>query len=88
LREWKYSFTHSLPSALDEGEWSASCSCSSTTREGVRGTRWIGGLVGPTDGLDAVVKRKIPSFSLFFRGLSPLMCLSSELILLVGCDSR
>jgi hypothetical protein len=24
LREWRYSSTHSLPSALDEGEWSAS----------------------------------------------------------------
>jgi hypothetical protein len=30
-------------------------------REGVPGTHWIGGWVGPRAVLDAVVKRKIPS---------------------------
>jgi len=29
-------------------------------RERTRGTHWIGGWVGPSAGLDTVVKRKIP----------------------------
>jgi hypothetical protein len=29
-------------------------------RERAPGTQWIGGWVGPTSGLDAVLKRKIP----------------------------
>jgi hypothetical protein len=47
LEEWRYSFTHSLTSAIDGGEWSAS-------RPGHC-------CVGPRAVLDAVVKRKIPS---------------------------
>jgi hypothetical protein len=61
LGEWKYSSTHSLTSALDGGEWSASRPGRFTSRERVLGTRWIGGWVGPRSVLDAVVKRKIPS---------------------------
>jgi hypothetical protein len=61
LGEWRYSFTHSLTSALDGGEWSASRPGRVTTRETAPGTHWIGGWVGPRAVLDAVVKGKIPS---------------------------
>jgi hypothetical protein len=56
-----YSSTHSLTSALDGGEWSASRPGSFTPRERAPGTHWIGGWVGPRAVLDAVVERKIPS---------------------------
>jgi len=55
LGEWKYSSTHSLTSALDGGEWSASRSGRFTPRERARLTQGIG---GPRAVLDAVVKRK------------------------------
>jgi hypothetical protein len=58
---WGYSFTHSLTSALDGDEWSASRPGHFTPREIAPGTHWIGGCVGPRAVLDAVVKRKIPS---------------------------
>jgi hypothetical protein len=61
LAEWRYSSTHSLTSALDRGEWSASCPDCFTPRERAPGTHWIGGWVGPRAVLDTVVKRKIPS---------------------------
>jgi hypothetical protein len=61
LGEWKYSSTHSLTSALDGGEWSASRPGRFIPRERIPGTHWIGGWVGPRAVLDAVVKRKIPS---------------------------
>jgi hypothetical protein len=61
LGEWRYISTHSLTSALDGGEWSASRIGRFTPRKGVLGTHWIGGWVGPRAVLDAVVKRKIPS---------------------------
>jgi hypothetical protein len=61
LGEWKYSSTHSLTSALDGGEWSASRPGRFTPRERTLGTRWIGGWVDPRAVLDTVVKRKIPS---------------------------
>jgi hypothetical protein len=61
LGEWRYSSTHSLTSALDGGEWSASRSGRFTPRERVPGTHGIGGWVGPRAVVDAVVKRKIPS---------------------------
>jgi hypothetical protein len=61
LREWRYSSTHSLTSALDEGEWSASRPGRFTPRESATGTHWIGGWIGSRALLDAVVKRKIPS---------------------------
>jgi hypothetical protein len=59
--EWRYSPTHSLTSALDGGEWSASRPGRFTPRERAAGTHWIGGWVGPRTGLDAGAKRKIPS---------------------------
>jgi hypothetical protein len=61
LGEWRYSSTHSLTSALDGGEWSASGPGHFTSRERAPGTHWIGGWVGPRAFLDAVVKRKISS---------------------------
>jgi hypothetical protein len=61
LWEWRYSCTHSLTSALDGGEWSASRSSGFTPRERVSDTHWIGGWVGPRAVLDTVVKKKIPS---------------------------
>jgi len=61
--EVKYprSSTHSLTSALNGGEWSASRPGHFTSREKAPGTHWLGGLVVPRTILDAVVKRKIPS---------------------------
>jgi hypothetical protein len=61
LEEWRYCSTHSLTSALDGDEWSASRPGCFTPRERVPVTHWIGGWVGPRAVLDAVVKRKIPS---------------------------
>jgi hypothetical protein len=55
-----YSSTHSLTSALDEGEWSASPPGRFTPRERDLDTHWIGGLVGPRAVLDAVVLEKFP----------------------------
>jgi hypothetical protein len=50
-----------LTSALDGGEWSASCPGRFTPRENARGTHLIGCWVGPRSGLDVAVKREIPS---------------------------
>jgi hypothetical protein len=61
IGEWRYSSTHSLTSAVDGGEWSASRHGRFTPRERATGTHWIGGWVGPRAVLDAVMKRKIPS---------------------------
>jgi hypothetical protein len=63
LQKWerRYSSTHSLISALDWGEWSASRPGRFTPRERAPGAHWIGGCVGPRAVLDAVVKREIPS---------------------------
>jgi hypothetical protein len=61
LREYRYSSTHSLTSALDGGEWSASRHGRFTSRERAPGTLLIGGWVGSRTILDPVVKRKIPS---------------------------
>jgi hypothetical protein len=61
LGEWMYSSTHSLTSALDGSEWSASRPGRFTPRERAPCTHWIGDWVGPRAVLDAVVKRKIPS---------------------------
>jgi hypothetical protein len=61
LAEWRYSSTHSLTSALDGGEWSASRPSRFTPKETAPGTHWIGGWVGPRAVLNSVVKRKIPS---------------------------
>jgi hypothetical protein len=56
-----YSSTHSLTSALDGGEWSASRTGRFIPRETVPDTHWIGGWVSPRAVLDAVERRKIPS---------------------------
>jgi hypothetical protein len=61
IEEWRYSSTHSLTLALYGGEWSALRPGRFTPRERTPDTHWIGGWVGPRAGLDAVVKRKIPS---------------------------
>jgi hypothetical protein len=58
LEEWRYGSTHSLTSALDGGEWSASRPGRFTPREGAPGTHWIGDCVGPRA---VLVRRKIPS---------------------------
>jgi hypothetical protein len=58
LGEWRYSFTHSLTSALGGSEWSASRPGSFTPRETPSSTHWIRGWVGTRAGLDAVVKEK------------------------------
>jgi hypothetical protein len=52
---------YSSTSALDGGEWSASCPSRFAPRERAPDTHWIGGWVGPRTVLDAVVKRKITS---------------------------
>jgi hypothetical protein len=43
-----------LTSALEGGEWSASCPCRFTIGETAAGTHWTGGSVGPKADLDAV----------------------------------
>jgi hypothetical protein len=58
---WRDTSTHSLTSALDEGEWSASCHGRFTPRERAPSTYWIGGWVDPRAVLDAAVQRKIPN---------------------------
>jgi hypothetical protein len=52
---------HSLTSALNGGEWSASRLDYFTPRERSPATHWIGGWVGSRTVLNAVVKREIPS---------------------------
>jgi hypothetical protein len=47
-----------LTSALLGSEWSASRPCRFTPGTRVPGTHWIGGWMGPRDGLDDVEKRK------------------------------
>jgi hypothetical protein len=54
MREWMYSSTHSLTSAQEGGEWSASRPDRFIPRERAPGTHLIGGWVGPTAVLDAV----------------------------------
>jgi hypothetical protein len=55
IGEWMYSSTHSLTSAVDGYEWSASRPGRFTPRERAPGTHWIGGWVGPRAVLEAVV---------------------------------
>jgi len=47
LGEWRYSSMHSMISALDGGERSASRPDRLTPKERAPGTHWIGGWVGP-----------------------------------------
>jgi hypothetical protein len=72
LGEWRYSSTHSLTSALDGGEWSASCPGCFTPRERAPCTHWIGGWADPRAILNAVVKRKIPSPHWEFNPRTPI----------------
>jgi hypothetical protein len=58
--EWRYSATHSLASAVNVCEWSASHPGRFTPRERALGTHWIGSWVGPRAVLNRVM-RKIPS---------------------------
>jgi hypothetical protein len=46
-----------LTSALDGGEWSASCYCHFTPCKIFPSIHWIGGWAGPRAGLDPVEKR-------------------------------
>jgi hypothetical protein len=48
-----------LTSELDGGEWSASHPGRFTSGEIAPGTHWIGGWMGPRDGLDAVEKTEV-----------------------------
>jgi hypothetical protein len=52
--EWRYTSTHSLTSALEGGEWSASHPGRFTPGEKAPGIHWIGGWVGHRVGLDAL----------------------------------
>jgi hypothetical protein len=73
MGEWRYSSTHSLTSALDGGEWSASRPGRFIPKERAPGTNWIGGWVGTRIVLDAVVKRKIPSPHLESNPRTPIV---------------
>jgi hypothetical protein len=61
MQRWCTGGVHSLTSALDGGEWSASLPVRFTPRERNPGTHWIGGWVDPRAGLNMVAKGKIPS---------------------------
>jgi hypothetical protein len=61
IGEWRYGSTHSLTSALDGGEWSASFPGRFTLRERDPVTHWIGGWVGLGTVLDAMVNKIIAS---------------------------
>jgi hypothetical protein len=54
-------YLHPFLTALDGGEWSDSRPGRFNPRERARDINWIGDCVEPRAGLDAVVKRKIPS---------------------------
>jgi hypothetical protein len=58
-----YSATHSLTSALDGGEWSASRPGRFTPSDRALHIHWIGSWVGPGAGIDRVVKRKFPALA-------------------------
>jgi hypothetical protein len=59
--DFVYVYRCLLTSALDGGECSTSRSGRFTPREGAPDTHWTGGWVVPRAGLNAVVKRNIPS---------------------------
>jgi hypothetical protein len=61
LGEWVYSFTNSLTSALDWGEWSDLRPGRFIPRDRTPGIHWTGGWGGPRASLYTVSKRKIPS---------------------------
>jgi hypothetical protein len=64
---------HSLTSALDGSEWSASHPGHFTPRERAPGTHWLGGWVGPRAILDVVVKNKIPSLHQELNPRTPIV---------------
>jgi hypothetical protein len=57
MGEWNHCSMHSSTSALDGDKWSALHSGRFPRRERASGRHWIGGWVGPSASLDAVVKR-------------------------------
>jgi hypothetical protein len=57
---WSYSTTHSLTSALEGGEWSASRSGRFTPAKEPPHTHWMGDWVGPSSRLEAVWRRESP----------------------------
>jgi hypothetical protein len=59
LGKWRYNSTHSLTSALDGGEWSASRPSRFTPKERARSTHCIGGWVDLRTVLDAVVGKPL-----------------------------
>jgi len=58
---WRYISTHSFTSALDGGECLASGPGRFTPRENSPCTRWIGGWMGPREGLGAWWREKFPA---------------------------
>jgi hypothetical protein len=66
---------HSLTSALDGGEWSASRPHRFTCSERDAGTHWIGDWVSPRAGLDAVIEEV---------NYQPLLRLETPIIQLVA----
>jgi hypothetical protein len=73
LGEWRYSSNHSLTSAQDGGEWSASSPGRFTPKERAPGTHCMGGWMGPRAVLNAVVKRKIPSLRQESNPITPIV---------------
>jgi hypothetical protein len=61
LGKWRYSSTHYLTSALDGGEWSALRPGSFTAKERAPFIHQIRSWLGPSSGLDPVVKKKVLS---------------------------
>jgi hypothetical protein len=61
---WRHSSTHSLTSAIDGGEWSASRPGRFTPRKRSTGTHWIGSWVGPRAVLDTVKVKVVPALFL------------------------
>jgi hypothetical protein len=59
--EWRYNSKHSLTSALDGGEWSASRIGRFTPGDRAPGIHWLGGWVGSRADLDVVEKKKLPN---------------------------
>jgi hypothetical protein len=71
--EWRKSSTYFLTSAVDGGEWSASCPGRFTLRERAPATHWIGWWVATSAVLDAVVKRKIPNPRRVSNHITPIV---------------
>jgi hypothetical protein len=64
LGEWRYRSTHSLTSALDGGELSASRPGRFTPRKRARSTHWIGGWVAPKEVLGWSLNKKLVVWNL------------------------